>query len=124
MLRLTLGSHVKRVLKNKFYSLIEENTKQENTKNLKENTSKVYNSRNNTKRLKKENILQVFYPKRKREVGYNNDKERRYIGNPYPEIEERRKSNEYIPHPHFNNKIFFTYNEHNKKIIWAKVLNI
>ena len=52
----------------------------------------MYNSRKNTKSLKKGNTSQVFYFKRKKEVTYNKDKKRRYIGNPYPKIEERKKS--------------------------------
>ena len=83
----------------------------------------MYNSRKNTKRLKKKNTSQVFYPKRKREISYKKNNERRNIGNPYSTVEERRKPSEYIPHTHFNDKTFFTYNEHNGKITLAKVPN-
>ena len=65
----------------------------------------------------------MFYSTRKREVAYKRDKERRNIENPYSTVEERKKPNEYIPHPHFNNKTFFFYNEHSEKITWANVSN-
>ena len=106
----TQGPHVKRVPEKKTQYFVGTNTKKRGTKDLKENTFKVYNTRKNTKSLTKENTLQVFYPKRKREVVYKKDK-------------EIRKPNKYIPHPHFNDKTFFSFNEHNGKIIWAKVPN-
>ena len=83
----------------------------------------MYNSRKNTKSLKKGNTSQVLYPKRNRGVAYKKDKEKMHVGNPYSTVEKRKKSNAYIPHPHFNDKTFFTYNEYNEKITWANVLN-
>ena len=112
-----------KVAKKKTQYFVGINTKKRGTKDLKKNTSKVYNSRKNTKSLKKENTSQVFYPKRKREISYKKNNERRNIGNPYSTVEERRKPSEYIPHTHFNDKTFFTYNEHNGKITLAKVPN-
>ena len=118
----TQGPHVKRVPKKISY-FVGTNTKKGSTESLKEKTSKVHNSRRNTKSLTKGNNSQVFYSKRKREVAYKKNKKRRHMGNHSSTVEERRKSNECIPHPHFNNKPFFTYNEHNGKITWAKVPN-
>ena len=66
----TQGLHVKRVPKKKAQYFVGKNAKKGNTKGSKENISKVYNSRKNTKSLKKKNISQVFYPKRTREVAY------------------------------------------------------
>ena len=82
---------------------------------------KVYNSKKNTKSLRKGNTSQGFYPKRKKEVAYKKNEERRHIDKYYSTVDERRTSNEYIPHPHFNNKGFFTYNKYNGKITWGKV---
>ena len=120
----TQGPHLKRVPEKKFHSFVGTNTKKRDTKDIKKNTSKVHNSRKNTKNLNKEKFSQVFYPKRNKEVAYIKDKESRHIDNPCSMVEERRKSNEYTPHPHFNNnKTFFTYNEYYGKITWAKVPN-
>ena len=100
----TQGPHVERVPEKKIQYFVGINTKKRSTKYLKKNASKVYNSR-------------------KREVAYKKNKEMRHISNPYSTVEERRKPNEYIPHPYFNDKALFTYNEHNGKITWAKVPN-
>ena len=83
--------HVNDVKANTQGPHVRKNTKKRNTKNLKENICKVYNSIKITKSLNKGNISQVFYPKKKREVAYNKNKERRHIGNLYPKVEERRK---------------------------------
>ena len=66
----TRRPNTKRVSGKKIQYIVSENKKKKNTKNLKENTFKVYNSSNNTKILKKKNTSQVFYPKRKKEVAY------------------------------------------------------
>ena len=73
--------------------------------------------------LKKGKYLKSVLSKEEERSNLKKDKERRHICNPYPKIDERKTSNEYILHPHFNNKIFFTYNEYNGKITWAKVPN-
>ena len=119
----TQGPHEERVPEKKAQYFVGTNTKKRDIKDLKENTSKVHNSRKNTKSLKMENTSQVFYPKRKREIAYKKNEERRYNGEYYSTVDKRKTSNEYIHHPHFNDKTFFTYNEYNGKITWAKVPN-
>ena len=80
----------------------------------------MHNSRKNTKNLKKENTSQVFYPKRKRVIAYKKNEKRRHNGKYYSTVDERKTSNEYIHHPHFNDKTFFTYNEYNGKSLGPK----